>query len=147
MRFYGLYVLYFDEPLCHICILIWMPYLSSTMLLETNCMYLFLCVGRIFIMEALQSKCRNVIWDNSSIWIDWEVLGTAFVFAVYTLPSWTWEFLKIMGDFPEENKRIWNEYDRCVIPLLKCLLCLIYFCLPFNDFEINVLNHLLIVPS
>lgn len=39
-----------------------------------------------------------------------------------------------------------SEYEGCFIPFHKCLLSLIVFCLPFNDFEMSVMNNLMIAP-
>lgn len=48
---------------------------------------------------------------------------------------------------PDGDKSICNEYDGCIIPFHECLFSLIGFCLPFYDFEINVMTHLMIYPS
>lgn len=38
-------------------------------------------------------------------------------------------------------------YTKCFISLDDCLFSLTYFALPFNDFEIGILNYLLITRS
>lgn len=48
---------------------------------------------------------------------------------------------------PDKDKRICSEYDRCVTPFCDCLFSILDFHLSFNDFEISVLNHLMIAPS
>lgn len=39
-----------------------------------------------------------------------------------------------------------KKYERCVIPIHECLFSLIGFHLSLNDFEVGVLNHLMISP-
>lgn len=45
---------------------------------------------------------------------------------------------------PEGNDIIYNTYDGCIVHLHECLFSLICVYLPFNDFEMGVLNHLVI---
>lgn len=47
----------------------------------------------------------------------------------------------------EGNKRIYNKHYRCVIPLHEFHISLICQSIPFNDFEMGVLNHLTIAPQ
>lgn len=49
--------------------------------------------------------------------------------------------------FLEEDRRVCSKYGGCVIHLHECLFFLIGFCIPFNKFEVVVLNHLLIAYS
>lgn len=46
-----------------------------------------------------------------------------------------------------EDKRIHNRYNGSEISFHKCLFPLMGYCLPFNKFEVSILNHLLIYPS
>lgn len=48
---------------------------------------------------------------------------------------------------PNKDKRTCSEYDVCVIPFYDCLFYILRFHLSFNDFEVGVLNHLLITSS
>lgn len=40
-----------------------------------------------------------------------------------------------------------SEYGECDIPFYECNFSILGFHLPFNSFEIEVLNHLMISPS
>lgn len=42
----------------------------------------------------------------------------------------------------DEDKRIRNQYDGCVISFDECMFCFIVYFFPFNEFEISILNHL-----
>lgn len=44
-------------------------------------------------------------------------------------------------------KRICSEYDECTIPFYECTFSITGLCLPFNNFKIEILNHLMISPS
>lgn len=41
----------------------------------------------------------------------------------------------------------YGQYGRCVIPFHEFIFSLVGYRIPFNEFEISVLNHLLISPS
>lgn len=45
---------------------------------------------------------------------------------------------------PNGDKRICNKYDRFHIPFHEWLFSVIGLCLPFNDFEVGDMNHLMI---
>lgn len=45
------------------------------------------------------------------------------------------------------KKGICSEYNWCAIPLHELFFSLMCFLLSFNDFEMSVLNHLMIAPS
>lgn len=49
--------------------------------------------------------------------------------------------------FPCENETIYNPYSGCDIPFQESLFSIIGYQLPFNDFEVCVLNPLLITHS
>lgn len=57
-------------------------------------------------------------------------------------PSPDWEVF-----FSDVDKGICSQYDVCVILFHECILSLIGFRLPFNEFEVSVINHLLNSPS
>lgn len=45
-----------------------------------------------------------------------------------------------------KDQRIHRQYCGSVIPFQECMFFLTGYCLPFNEFEVGVLNHLLITP-
>lgn len=48
---------------------------------------------------------------------------------------------------PEGDRKICIKYDGCVILLHEYMFSFIGFRLPFNDFEVGILNHSIISPS
>lgn len=56
-------------------------------------------------------------------------------------PSSDWGVLIL-----EEDKRIYSEYGRCVIPFYEYKFSILGIRLAFNSFEIEVFNHLMIAP-
>lgn len=48
---------------------------------------------------------------------------------------------------PDEDKRISNKYDGCVIHFHECIFFFIDFKLTFNDFEVGSSSHLVISHS
>lgn len=48
---------------------------------------------------------------------------------------------------PEEDKRIFSEYDKCTILFYECTFSILRVCFTFNNFKIEVLNHMMIAPS
>lgn len=48
---------------------------------------------------------------------------------------------------PGENERIYRENGDCAIPFYECIFLILGFRLPFNDFEMEVLKHLLVASS
>lgn len=46
----------------------------------------------------------------------------------------------------DKDQRICDQYGGCAITFHECLFSLVGYGLPFNGFEISVLNHLLIAP-
>lgn len=48
---------------------------------------------------------------------------------------------------PNKEQRIYGQYGGCAIPFHECMFSLIGHHIPFNEFEMGVLNHLLIAPS
>lgn len=93
---------------------------------------------------------RKAKKDISTDWMDRETLENVSAFTRgggldYALSD-AWS-LSDWGVFSEEGyKRISYEYDECVIPFHDFLFSLKGFCLAFNDFEINVMNHLMTAP-
>lgn len=70
------------------------------------------------------------------------------------LCSWGWPwpcfhgrrtFWKLETIIPKEDKRACIKYNMYIVPLHQCLFSLISFLLPFNDFEVTMFNHLLII--
>lgn len=51
------------------------------------------------------------------------------------------------GKFLPNGDNMICLYNGCVIPFHSHLLSLIGFCIPFDEFEANVMNHLMIIPS
>lgn len=98
-------------------------------------------------MEIPPTMLRKAKRDNSSVWVDHETFDAASeggldrAFIEVGPPS-DWGML-----IPEEDKRVCSNYDGCAIPCQECLFFLIGICLPFNKFEVGVLNHLLIIHS
>lgn len=45
------------------------------------------------------------------------------------------------------NKRVCSSFDGCLVPVYECLFSTLGFRIPFNDFEVDVLNHLRIPNS
>lgn len=55
--------------------------------------------------------------------------------------------LSYQGVFPlEGDKRVWSKYEVCAIPLHELLFSFIVLCLPFDEFVVDVLDHLGISP-
>lgn len=86
--------------------------------------------------------------DNSSNWVAQETLKSVSAFAhkgdldyAFTdvNPSTEWKVFP-----PDGEKRICIEYDGCITPFHEYLFSLMGFHLPFNDFKISVMNHLMI---
>lgn len=89
--------------------------------------------------------------DSTLVWVDQETLETTSTFffegglnraSTEVRPSSIIEVL-----VPEKEKRVCSKYDMCAIPLHECLFSFIGFCPPFDNFEVGVLNQLLITPS
>lgn len=81
------------------------------------------------------------------LWVmrHWTSPLLSFVKATWFMLSTRWEFHLIGGVFVhEEENRVCSKYDMCVIPLHECMFSLIGLCLSFNNFEVRVLNLLLI---
>lgn len=57
-------------------------------------------------------------------------------------PMIDWEVFPL-----DEDKRMCSRYGGCAILFHECLLCIIWYRLPFNEFEVGVLNHSLIASS
>lgn len=46
-----------------------------------------------------------------------------------------------------QEKRIYNSFDKCAVPLYEFLFTRIGFRMPFSDFKVDVLKHLKAAPS
>lgn len=114
--------------------------------------------GCFFYMLASLLKCTTLVQEPAT----WQETTQTCVLQIkkHCIPfllsptRMVWTFLHRGGFFLileafslEGNKRIYNNYDGCVIPLHECLFSLIDFRLPFYEFEVGVLNHLEIAPS
>lgn len=88
--------------------------------------------------------------DNIIVWVNQKMLYIVSFFArkdgldhAYTEagPSSNLGVLSHEG-----NKMVCNKYEGCVILLHEYLFSLIGLCLPFNAFEVDILNQLRISP-
>lgn len=102
-------------------------------------------------MEIVPNLTRKAKKDISSYLVDRETLETDSSFPCeggldYALidvgPSSHYRVFPPNGD-----KRICSDYDICIIPFHEYLFSLMGFCLPFTNFNISVMNHLMISPS
>lgn len=48
---------------------------------------------------------------------------------------------------PGNGKGMCGQHELCGFPMYECLFSRIMFTLPFNDFEVGILNYLEITPS
>lgn len=94
------------------------------------------------IVSTLTKKVEKYISDD---WMDPDIPENVFVFVrehVFDQTSTSldpltyWIIIPLDGD-----KRVYSQYDECVILFHECLFSLIGYRLPFNEFEVkNNLN-------
>lgn len=113
-------------------------------------MVLLIVISFVFAIIFKMDNCRPRVWkatrDNSIVWIDQEMLDIVSTFinedgVYHALMRWVPP--QIGRCFPKGIKRICNKYDGCVILWIS----LIGFRIPFNEFEVDVINLLVISHS
>lgn len=86
--------------------------------------------------------------DISGDWVNSKILEIAFTFVHGDVFDQAVIDMGLVDDFGvsprDEDKIIRNQYDGCVISFDECMFSFIVHCFPFNEFEIGILNHLLI---
>lgn len=84
-------------------------------------------------------------------WVDPKISAIVSIFAregslkkafLQVSPHGVWGIL-----IPKEDKNIWSGYNRRDIPFYECTFSILGLLFPFNDFRVEVLNHLTISPS
>lgn len=105
----------------------------------------------LFRMKIPPIKLRKANRDNLLVWADQEMLDAAYTFVFEgnldhalneVRPSSDWGLV-----VSNKDKNVCSKYDTCIILIHKCIFSLTSFCLPFNNFKIIILNHLLVSPS
>lgn len=115
----------------------------------TNIFFL-LIVGRKWFERTSKALIFPLISLSSFGWM-WNrqrQLLFLVVFKVQRGPIWTWGN-PLIGPFliSSPTKRLCSSFDGCLVPFHEFLFSRLRFRLPFNDFEVEVLNHLRITPS
>lgn len=96
-------------------------------------------------MDISQFKVQ-VTRENSSVWVDQETLNNISYLVgdsgicnafIEVDPFLDWSVLPSKWD-----KRISSKYNGCVALIQECLFSFIGYGLLFNDFEVDVLNHM-----
>lgn len=101
-------------------------------------------------MEFAANMLRKAEIDISANWIIKKTLDTIYAFAHDGGLDHALIDAGLSSDWglfpPNGNKRICSEYDRCVNLFHECSFSPMGFYLPFIDFEISFMNHLMISP-
>lgn len=94
---------------------------------------------------------KRVVKGILGVWVSSDISGTASLFSyndVFAQAITDVGSLEYCGVLPpNEIQRLCSSYCGCVIHVHECLFSLVGYRLPFNGFEISVLNHLLIAHS
>lgn len=122
--------------------------------------YIFLKTFSCFVVACIFNKPFLFILEKTSVhheskikikYLCLLVWPCIFVNCLYLCSRWwSWRSLsrrrsifRLWRIYPWWRKEN-NEYGECVIPFYKCTFLIMGFQFPFNNFEIEVLNHLMV---
>lgn len=96
----------------------------------------------------MSTSTKKAIKDIQGDWVDLDILGTISTFVREHVLDQTFTNVGPTVDKkvfpPDGHKRIFFQYNVCVIPFHEFLFSFLGYQLSFNEFEVNVLNQLLI---